>query len=71
MVVVNFNIFFLVKFDFKIDDWDYWIKCYELFEVVMECDELLDKVCINMFIYVMGNNVVDIYDSFKLLGEDI
>ena len=26
---------------------------------------------INTLIYVMGNNAADIYDSFKLSGEDI
>ena len=57
------------KFDSKTDDWDHWIKRYELFEAATERDGLSDKVRINTLIYVMGNNAADIYD--RLSGEDI
>lgn len=55
----------------KIGDWGHWIKRYELFEATTEHDGLSDKVRINALIYVMGNNVADIYESFKPSGEDI
>ena len=71
MAAANFNIPPPAKFDPKTDDWDHWIKRYELFEAATERDELSDKVRINTLIYVMGNNAADIYDSFKLSGEDI
>ena len=71
MAAANFNIPPPAKFDPKTDDWDHWIKRYELFEAATERDELSDKVRINTLIYVMGNNAADIYDSFKLIGEDI
>ena len=71
MAAANFNIPPSVKFDPKADDWDHWIKRYELFEAAKERDGLSDKVRINTLIYVMGNNAADIYDSFKLIGEDI
>ena len=71
MAAANFNIPPPAKFDPKTDDWDHWIKRYELFEAATERDGLSDKVRINTLIYVMGNNAADIYDSFKLIGEDI
>ncbi|PFX21652.1 Transposon Ty3-I Gag-Pol polyprotein [Stylophora pistillata] len=71
MAAANFNIPPPAKFDPKTDDWDHWIKRYELFEAATERDGLSDKVRINTLIYVMGNNAADIYDSFKLSGEDI
>ena len=71
MAASNFNIPPLPKFDPKTDDWDHWIKRDELFEAATERDGLSDKVRINMLIYVMGNNAADIYDTFKLSGEDI
>ena len=71
MAAANFNIPPPAKFDPKTDDWDHWIKRYELFEASTERDGLSDKVRINTLIYVMGNNAADIYDSFKLIGEDI
>ncbi|XP_073237564.1 uncharacterized protein [Porites lutea] len=71
MAAASFNIPPPAKFDPKTDDWDHWIKRYELFEAATERDELSDKVGINTLIYVMGNNAADIYDSFKLVGEDI
>ena len=71
MAAANFNIPPPAKFDSKTDDWDHWIKRYELFEAATERDGLSDKVHINTLIYVMGNNAADIYDSFKLIGEDI
>ena len=71
MAAANFNIPPPAKFDPKTDDWDHWIKRYELFEAATERDGLSDKVRINTLIYVMGNNASDIYDSFKLSGEDI
>ncbi|CAH3159194.1 unnamed protein product [Porites lobata] len=71
MAAANFNIPPSAKFDPKADDWDHWIKRYELFEAAKERDGLSDKVRINTLIYVMGNNAADIYDSFKLIGEDI
>ena len=52
-------------------DEDHWIKCYELFAAATEWDGLSDKVRIDMLIYILGKNAVDIYDSFKLSGEDI
>ncbi|XP_022804247.1 uncharacterized protein LOC111341527 [Stylophora pistillata] len=71
MAAANYNIPPPAKFDPKTDDWDHWIKCYELFKAATERDGLSDKVLINTLIYVMGNNAADIYDSFKLSGEDI
>ena len=71
MAAANFNIPPPAKFDPKIDVWDHWIKRYELFEVAKEHNGLSDKVRINTLIYVMGNNAADIFDSFKLIGEDI
>ena len=71
MAAANFNIPPPAKFDPKTDDWDHWIKRYELFEAATERDGLSDKLHINTLIYVMGNNAADIYDSFKLIGEDI
>ena len=71
MAAVNFNIPPPAKFDPKTDDWDHWIKRYELFEAATERDGLSDKVRINTLIYVMGNNAADVYDNFKLMGEDI
>ena len=66
MAAANFNISPPAEFD-----WDHRIKRYELFEAATECDGLSDKVRINTLIYVMENNAADIYDSFKLSGEDI
>ena len=71
MAAANVNIPPPAKFDPKTDDWDHWMKRYELFEAATERDGLSDKVRINTLIYVMGNNAADIYDSFKLSGEDI
>ena len=71
MAAANFNIPPPAKFDSKPDDWDHWIKRYELFEVATERDGLSDKVRINTLIYVIRNNAADIYDSFKLIGEEI
>ena len=71
MAAANFNISPPAKFDPKTDNWDHWIQRYELFEATTEHDGLSDKVRINTLIYVLGNNADDIYDSFKLSGEDI
>ena len=54
MAAANFNIPPPAKFDPKTDDWDHWIKRYELFEAATERDGLSDKVRINTLIYVMG-----------------
>ena len=54
MAAANFNIPPPAKFDPKADDWDHWIKRYELFEAGTERDGLSDKVRINTLIYVMG-----------------
>ena len=69
MDTANINIPPPAKFDPKTDDWDHWIKRYELFEAATERDGLSDKVRINTLIYVMGNNAADIYDSFKLIEK--
>lgn len=71
MAATNFSIPPPAKFDPKTDDWDHWIKHYELFEETTKRDRLSDKLRINTLIYVMGNNIVDIYNSFKLSGEDV
>ena len=63
MATANFNIPPLAKFDPKTENWDHWIKHYELFEAATEHDGPSDKVRINMLIYVIGNNADDIYDS--------
>lgn len=44
---------------------------HELFAAATEWDGLSDRVRIDMLIYILGKNAVDIYDSFKLSGEDI
>ena len=46
----NFNIPPLAKFDPKTDDWDHWIKRYEIFEAATERDGLSDKERINTLI---------------------
>ena len=38
MAAANFNIPPPAKFDPKTDDWDHWIKRYELFEAATERD---------------------------------
>lgn len=60
MAAANFNISPPAKFDPKTDDWDHWIKRYELFEAATERDGLSDKVRINTLIFIMGNNAADI-----------
>ena len=71
MEATHFHISPLAKFAPKTYDEDHWIKCYELFAAATEWDGLSDKVRIDMLIYILGKNAVDIYDSFKLSGEDI
>ena len=53
MAAANINIPPLAKFAPKTDDWDHWIKRYELFEAATERDGLSDKVRINTLIYVI------------------
>lgn len=71
MAAARFHIPPPAKFAPKTYDGDHWIKCYELFEAATKWDGLSDKVHIHMLIYVPGKKAVDIYDSFKLSGEDI
>ena len=59
-----------VYFNPKTDDWNQWISRYELFETASQRDELSDKVRINTLLYVMGNNAVDVYQSFKLSSDN-
>ena len=47
MAAANSNIPPPAKFDPKTDDWDHWIKRYELFEAATERDGLSDKEFIN------------------------
>ncbi|XP_029192721.2 uncharacterized protein LOC114959009 [Acropora millepora] len=65
----NFNIPPPANFNPKTEDWNQWISRYELFEAATQRDGLPDKVRINTLLYVMGNNAVDIYQSFKLSSE--
>jgi len=65
----NFNIPPPANFNPKTEDWNQWILRYELFEAATQRDGLPDKVRINTLLYVMGNNAVDIYQSFKLSSE--
>ena len=44
MAAANFNIPPPAKFDPKTDDWDHWIKRYELFETATERDGLSDNL---------------------------
>ena len=71
MAAAQFHIPPPAKFAPKTYDGDHWIKCYELFEAATTWDGLSDKVRIDMLIYIPRKNAVDIYDSFKLSGEDI
>ena len=71
MEATHFHISPLAKFAPKTYDGDHWIKCSELFAAATEWDGLSDKVRIDMLIYILGKNAVDIYDSFTLSGEDI
>ena len=57
-------------FDSKKDDWDQWIKRFTVYEAATQRDDLPDKVRIMTLIYIMGGNPSDIYDSFKLKGDD-
>ena len=66
----NFNIAPPANFNPKTEDWNQWISRYELFEAATQRDGLPDKVRINTLLYVMGNNAVDIYQSFKLSSEE-
>ena len=59
-----------VYFNPKTDDWNQWISRYELFETASQRDGLSDKVRINTLLYVMGNNAVDVYQSFKLSSDN-
>ena len=55
MAAANFNIPPPAKFDPKTDDWDHWIKRYELFEAATERDELSDKLRIDTLICLLAD----------------
>ena len=65
----NFNIPPPANSNPRTEEWNQWISRYELFEAATQRDGLPDKVRINTLLYVMGNNAVDIYQSFKLSSE--